>query len=75
MFSSNAKRVKELYDFAELKNREADIKLKMYADKLSNFNAEEGKIREQSKQEAKDFLRMQEEEKTTGHKNGLNRWI
>ena len=55
MFDKNALLVKETYDFAEGKNKEAEIKLKMYREKLQNFNAEERKAKSDGEKEVKTF--------------------
>ena len=55
MFDKNALLVKETYDFAEGKNKEAEIKLKMYREKLQNFNAEERKAKNDGEKEVKTF--------------------
>ena len=55
MFDKNALLVKETYDFAEGKNKEAEIKLKMYREKLKNFNAEERKVKNDAEKEVKIF--------------------
>lgn len=62
-FNDKADEVKEQYEFADVKNKESDIKLKMYEDKLKNLNAEEAKIRESAKKDADTFLKENTEEK------------
>ena len=62
-FNNRAEEVKEQYEFADVKNKESDIKLKIYEDKLLNLNAEETKIRENAKKDADIFLKECTEEK------------
>lgn len=62
-FDTKADEVKEQYEFADVKNKESDIKLKMYEDKLNNLNTEETKIRENAQEDAERFLEENTEEK------------
>ena len=55
MFDKNALLVKETYDFAEGKNKEAEIKIKNVQEKLQNFNAEERKVKIDAEKEIKTF--------------------
>ena len=55
MFDKNAVVVKETYDYAEGKNKEAEIKLKMYKDKLQNFSATTRKIKGEAEREVRQF--------------------
>jgi F-type H+-transporting ATPase subunit b len=55
MFDKNAVTIKETYNFAEGKDKEAEIKLKMYKEKLEHFNLEEKKMKREIDKELKLF--------------------
>ena len=54
--------VKNLYDFAEKKDRETQIRLEIYRKKLANFDAEKRKIGENTRQEIRAFQKSIERE-------------
>jgi len=55
MFDKNAVVIKETYDHAEGKNKEAEIKFKMYKEKLEDFNLEEKRMKREVDKEIKLF--------------------
>lgn len=62
MFNKMAKEIKDLYEYAEVKSKEAEIKLKMYQDKISNFHSEEIKIQKDAAEEESNFKKSLIEE-------------
>ena len=62
MFTNNSKNVQELYDVAEKKDKEAQIKLETYQKKLSSFDSESQKIMADTQNEA-NLLKKNSEKK------------
>lgn len=62
LFASNAKEVQALYERAEMKDKEADLKLKHYQEKLTNFEGESQKIFKSMDDEANKFVTSLKEE-------------
>tara|TARA_R110002072_G_scaffold288917_1_gene455430 strand:- start:105050 stop:105580 length:531 start_codon:yes stop_codon:yes gene_type:complete len=55
MFDKNAEDVKSLYELAEKKDKEAEIRLKMYQEKMDNLHREKEKVVKQSNEEFTNF--------------------
>lgn len=62
MFDKNAEDVKNLFEYAEKKDKEANIKLEMFKKKMDNLESEKNKIKENAEKEAKDFISNAEKE-------------
>ena len=54
-FKENSKNIQELYDLAEKKDKEAQIRLEVYQKKMAAFALEEEKIKNESLKDAKMF--------------------
>lgn len=55
MFDKNAEDVKSLYELAEKKDKEAEIRLKMYQEKMDNLHREKEKVVKQADDEFANF--------------------
>lgn len=62
MFDKNAEDVQNLYEYAEKKDKEANIKLEMFQKKMNNLEAEKNKIVQNAEKEATDFVARSEQE-------------
>ncbi len=62
MFDKNAEDVKNLFEYAEKKDKEANIKLDMFKKKMENLESEKNKIKENAKKEAQEFISNAEKE-------------
>lgn len=62
MFDKNADDVKDLFEYAEKKDKEANIKLDMYKKKMENLESEKNKIHQNAEKEAQDFIQKAENE-------------
>lgn len=62
MFNKNAEDVQNLYEYAEKRDKEANIKLEMFQKKMENLEAEKNKIVQNAEKEAQDFLARSEQE-------------
>ena len=64
LFERNAKDVKELYDVAEKKDKESQIRLEIYQKKIADFKAEQRKLQEETEKSIRLFQRKVDEETT-----------
>lgn len=55
MFDKNAEDVKSLYELAEKKDKEAEIRLKIYQEKIDNLHREKKKVVKQADDEFANF--------------------
>lgn len=62
MFNKNAEDIQNLYEYAEKRDKEANIKLEMFQKKMENLEAEKNKIVKSAEREADDFLMRSEQE-------------
>ena len=62
MFDKQAEDVASLYELAEKKDKEAQIKLDMYKEKLNNLEGERKKVLADAEKDAKDFANKTQNE-------------
>ena len=62
MFEKNANDVKFLFEHAEKKDKEANIKLNALQEKMGNLSSEKNKITQNAEKEANDFISKSEKE-------------
>lgn len=56
MFLQNAEKIQDLYEYAEKRDKEANIKLDMFKKKMNNLEVEKSKIIQNAEKETSDFL-------------------
>lgn len=61
-FKEKSEEVKHLFDYAEEKNKEADIKLEMYESKIKSLSSDITQIKEKADIDLKNFAKAREQE-------------
>ena len=64
VFAQNSKEVRELYDIAEKKDKESQIRLEIYQKKIADLNAEKRRTAEKTEKDIRLFQKKVDEETT-----------